>query len=196
MERWYHIGIMKEFLKKNFTLLLAFALPILLIIVVVITTYLPSLFIKTNYDFVYLTCSENGNYYMYNCGSYLQKKYSVVNDAIVVNKIDTTQEANKDFKDGVYSERIFLHDTETNESREISLKDAQALKLSNLLTSPDGITVSSDYDRVGGDFFLFGGYSSYGHYLTKGKSKLRINLINDSTQNYYNNNFQFLGWVL
>jgi hypothetical protein len=82
------------------------------------------------------------------------------------------------------------------DSREIELKEAQALTLSGLLTSPDGITVSNHYDR-GGEFFIFGGgYSSYGYYLTKGKSRTKINLINSSEQYYYQNNFQFIGWVL
>ena len=73
------------------------------------------------------------------------------------------------------------------------------MKLSNLLTSPDGVTVSNNRSYNGGyDLFIFGGggYSSYGYYLTKGKSKRKLNLINDTDRYYYSNNFQFLGWVL
>lgn len=192
---------MKEFLKKNFALLLAFLLPILLIVIVAISTYLPSLFIKTNYNFIYTSCTDNNkNYYPYNCDSYLQKRYAVLDDKFIINNVDLSQDLDKngvpDFKQN-YSDRIFLHDTQTNESREISLKEAQTMTLSGLLTSPDGITVSSHYDRAGGDFFIFGGgYSSYGYYLTKGNSRSKINLINSSDRYYYQNNFQFIGWVL
>ena len=188
---------MKEFLKKNFTLLLAFSLPIVLIIVFALSTYLPSLFLKTSYNFVYTTCTDGNSYYPYRCDDYLQKRYGVVNDRLSMYSVDMTQDANKD---GIpdftnYADRIFLHDTEKNESREITLAEAQTLKLSNLLTSPDGVTVSSSSSR-GGDFFLFGGgSSSYGYYLTQGKSKSKINLINNNDY-YYQNNFQFLGWVL
>lgn len=181
---------MKELIKKNFALVLAFVLPILLILIVALTTYLPSAFISTKYNFIYTSCTDGYNYHPYNCDDYLKGRYSVPEDKIVVNKLTEDAKAK-------YSDRIFLHDTQKNESREISLKEAETLTLSSLLTSPDGITVSSYYDRNGGDFFIFGGgYSSYGYYLTKGKSKSKINLINNSDQYYYQNNFQFLGWVL
>jgi hypothetical protein len=191
---------MKEFLKKNFALLLAFILPVLLIIIVAITTYLPSAFIKTSYNFVYSVCTDGTRYYPYNCDAYLKQRYSVTDGKIIVNNVDLTQDLDKngvaDFKEK-YSDRIFLHDTLKNESREIEVKEAQALQLSGLLTSPDAITVSSRYDRGGGELFPFsGGYSSYGYYLTKGKSRTKINLINNGDQYYYQNNFQFIGWVL
>ncbi len=191
---------MKEFIKKNFALLLAFILPILLIVIVALTTYLPSLFLKTNYDFVYSSCTDGNSYYPYNCNTYLKNRYTVSNEKLVVNNVDLTQDLNKDgvpdFKQN-YSDRIFYHDTKNNQSREITLKEAQSMKLSDLLTSPDGVNVSSRYDRVGGGDFLFfgGGYSSYGYYLTKGNSRSKINLINNNDR-YYDNNFQFIGWVL
>ncbi len=126
-----------------------------------------------------------------------------MNNKLSLNNVDLTQDSNKDgvadFKQN-YNTRIFLHDTKKNESREISLTEAQMLTLNNLLTSPDGVTVSSNYSYNGGGDFLFlfggGGRSSYGYYLTKGKSKSKLNLINNTDQYYYQNNFQFIGWIL
>lgn len=194
---------MKEFIKKNFAILLAFILPVVLITIVALSTYLPSLFISTSYNFVYTSCADGRNYYYpYYCDNYLQKRYSVVDNKLVINPVDLSQDSNKD---GVpdfnknYTARIFLHDTKKNESKEITLEEAQALTLNSLLTSPDGVTVSGNYNyNGGGDFFIFGGggHSSYGYYLTKGKSKSKINLINSTDQYYYQNNFQFIGWVL
>ncbi|OHA26913.1 MAG: hypothetical protein A3C06_02200 [Candidatus Taylorbacteria bacterium RIFCSPHIGHO2_02_FULL_46_13] len=192
---------MKEFLRKNFVIILAFTLPVLLIVVVALSTYLPSLFLSTDYNFVYTSCTDGRNYYPYRCDGYLQKRYIVVGNKLVVNPVDMTLDSNKD---GVpdfsekYTDRIFLHDTKKNESREITLEEAQTMTLNSLLTSPDGVTVSSYYDRNGGDFFFIfdGGSSSYGYYLTKGKSRNKINLINSTDQYYYQNNFQFIGWVL
>ena len=189
-----------EFIKKNFVVLLAFALPVLLIGGVFLSMYLPSLFLTTNYNFVYTSCDGDANYYYYNCNNYLQNRYTVVNGVISANVVeDTFLDQNQNGiidAEEKFTARIFLHDTEKNESREITIEEAQALKLNGLLTSPDGVSVSSHYNR-GGDFFIFGGgSSSYGQYLTKGNSRTRLNLINSSDRYYYQSNFQFIGWVL
>lgn len=190
---------MNTFLRKNFAVLLAFLLPIVLIGAVALSTYLPSLFISTGYDFIYASCTEGGDYYSYPCGNYLQKQYSVVNDRLVRNPINPLEDADQDTIpdiDETDTARIFLHDTEKNESREITVEEAQRLRLNGLLTSPDGVTVSGDYDR-GADFFLlFSGNSSYGRYLTKGNNRTKLNLIGTDDRYYYQNNFQFIGWVL
>ncbi|MDP1688718.1 MAG: hypothetical protein Q8L47_01130 [bacterium] len=193
---------MKEFIKKNFAIILAFLLPVGLIATVALSIYLPSFYLSTNYNFVYTSCGDNTyRYNYYNCDNYLQKRYSVVDGRLVINVVDPTLDSNynkiPDINEN-YTARIFLHDTVKNESREITLDEAQALSLSGLLTSPDGVTVSGNYSyNGGGDFFLFGGgHSSYGYYLTKGKSKNKINLINNTDQYYYQNNFEFVGWVL
>lgn len=190
---------MKEFLKRNFAILLAFLLPVALIAIVALNVYLPSLFLSTKYNFVYSSCTEGTNYYPYQCDNYLQKRYSVVNNKLMVNAVDPVQDSDRDGIPDIkenYTARIFLHNTEKNESREITLEEAQVLALNGLLTSPDGVTVSSNYDR-GGDFFpFFGSNSSYGYYLTKGKSHRKLNLINRDDRYYYRDNFQFIGWVL
>lgn len=187
---------MKNFLKDNFALFLAFSLPIILIVVVVCVTYIPSASIKTNYNFIYSMCMDNNNHYPYNCNDYSKEIYSVADGKLLVNK---NVKDDKDVSVEKYSEHIFFHDTQKNESREISLKEAQIMTLSDLLTSPDQITISSSYDRRG-DYFIFpfvgGGYSSYGYYLTKGKSKSKLNLIDINDRYNYQNNFKFLGWVI
>ena len=191
---------MKEFLKKNFAILLAFILPIALIAIIALSTYLPSLFLSTDYNFVYSSCTDGTNYYSdRRCDNYLQKRYSVVSNKLVVNAIDQAQDSDYDGIPDInenYTARIFLHDTKKNESREITLEEAQTLTLNSLLTSPDGVTVSSNYDRGADFFFLFDGGSSYGYYLTKGKSRSKLNLINRDDRYYYRDNFQFIGWVL
>lgn len=190
---------MKEFIKKNFAILLAFILPVALIIIVALSTYLPSLFLSTDYNFVYSSCTEGTNYYPYQCYNYLQKRYSLVNNKLVVNSVDPAQDSDRDGVPDIkenYTARIFLHDTKKNESREITLEEAQTLTLNDLLTSPDGVTVSSNYDRGHDFFFIFDGGSSYGYYLTKGKSRKKLNLINSDNRYYYRDNFEFIGWVL
>jgi hypothetical protein len=191
---------MKEFIKQNFALVIAFSLPVLLIVGIALSAYLPSLFISTNYNFVYSSCADGtNNYYSYRCDNYLQQRYSVVDGQLVVNDVDPTQDSDNDgipdVKEG-YTARLFLHNTKSNETREITLKEAESLNLNELITSPDGVSVSSHYDR-GADFFLlFDGGSTYGHYLVKGNAKSKLNLINDEDRYSYRNNFQFIGWTL
>ncbi|MBI4118157.1 MAG: hypothetical protein HY455_01275 [Parcubacteria group bacterium] len=190
---------MKDFVKQNFALVLAFALPLALITIIAVGAYLPSLFLSTDHNFVYASCVDGSEYRPQPCDKYLQQRYSVGEGSLVVNNIDPNQDLDKngvlDVKES-YTARLFLHDTKTNESREITIEEAKQLTLNNLLTSPDGVSISSDYSRAPEMFPFFGGGSSYGHYLTKGKSKTRLNLINDNGRYYYQNNFQFIGWVL
>lgn len=191
---------MKEFIKKNFAIILAFLLPIVLIAAVALSVYLPSLFISTDYNFVYALCGDNLGHYYYNCTNYLQQLYSVQEGKLVVNTIDPNLDANrnnvKDINEN-YTIRLFLHNTEKDESREIALEEAKTYTLSNLLTSPDGVTFSLGYDR-GAEFFpFFDGGSSSGYYLTKGRNRSRLNLINVGGEYYYSGrNVRFLGWVL
>ena len=190
---------MKEFFKQNLSLVLAFSLPVLLIIIVAASTYLPSLFLSSNYNFIYAACTEGSNHYYYNCDNYLQNRLVVVNGKLVVNDINPSLDSDKDGIPDInenYKERIFLHDTEKNESREITLEEARSLTLNNLVTSPDGISVSGDYSHGAEFLFLFDGGSSYGYYLMKGNNRSKLNLINNDDRYYYQDNFQFIGWVL
>jgi len=196
----YNIKYMKDFLKKNFALVIAFSLPVLLIVGISLSAYLPSLFISTDYNFVYSSCADgSNNYYSYKCDNYLLKRYSVVDGQLVVNDVDQTQDSDNDgipdIKEG-YIARLFLHNTKSNETREITLEEAESLNLNELITSPDGVSVSSHYDRGADIFFVFDGGSTQGHYLVKGNAKSKLNLINDEDRYYHPNNFQFIGWTL
>ncbi len=185
---------MREFLKKNFALVLAFALPVVLIVSIALSTHLPALFLSTKYDFVYTSCTDSTGRYSYRCYDYLQERYSVVNGRIVVTPNSLVENSDKNYKNKGYIVRIFLHDTKKNESQEITLEKAQTFLLNKLLTSPDGVTISSDYNRETTFSFLFGSSISYdGYYLTKGKRKKKLNLINSDT---LYQSFQLLGWVL
>lgn len=191
---------MKDFIKQNLTLVLAFTLPLLLILFITVTTYIPSLLLNTQYDFIYVVCDENLDGYYYNCEGYLAERYSVSNGYLVQNELDLMADRNADGEPDYisdFSSRIFIHDTEANVSREITFAEASMLPLSELLTSPDDVTVSSHYSNGVGGFFPFdGGSSSFGYYLTKGSRQSRLDLINAGDRYYYQYNFKFVGWVL
>ena len=169
-------------------------LPILLIIGLAVSVYLPGAFLSTQYDFVYATCGNGAGDYQYypdypqNCNAFLNNLYQVENEKLVTG---TTVFAN-----GRYLPRLFVDNTEKNESREITLVEAEKLRLSGLLTSPDEVSVDNGYNR-GSEFFpFFGGSSQYGYYLTKGSKHRRLNLLGDNDRYYSDNNFKFICWII
>jgi len=183
-----------EFIKKNITVLLAFLLPILLVLGLAISVFLPGLFLSTQYNFVYATCDIGlGDYRYYpdyppNCTAYLNSLYKVEKTKLVIQAIVSAN--------GRYIPHLFIHDTTNNESREITFAEANDLRLSGLLTSPDGVSVDSGYDR-GDRFFMFDMMSSnHDFYLTKGREHHRLNLINSNGRYDSYNNFKFIGWVV
>ncbi|MCK5017151.1 MAG: hypothetical protein KAS32_08770 [Candidatus Peribacteraceae bacterium] len=191
---------MKKFIKENFAVILAFVLPVVLILVVGSSVYLPSLFVNTDYNFVYVSCSDGMNNNRYYCNNHLNNLYTTKDNRMVKNIISPSVDSDNDGIPDIeedYTVRIFLHNTKKNETREIPFKEAETLTLNSLLTSPDGVIVSGIYDRNSEFISLFGSSSSYGYYLTKGNSKRKINLINQNNNRYYyQNNFKFIGWVL
>jgi hypothetical protein len=186
---------MKVFIKHHWVIILAFALPISLILLIAISTYLPGFFVSTDYNFVYTTCTDHNNQRIYDCEQNQPVIYTVSAGKIVAQSKNITLDP-AEHNAYTSTTRFFLHDTTTNESHEITLTEATTLQLSELLTSPDGVTVSSHYSG-GGDFFIFGGgYNSFGYYLTKGSNRSKLNLINNPDRYYYQDNFKFIGWVL
>jgi len=191
-----------EFIKKNLVVVLAFMLPIAFIVIIALVVYLPSLFLSTNYNFLYASCNNGTNYdYSYDCNNYLKDRYAVIDNKLVINDTDLLLDSNNDTtldNTEKYTAHIFLYDTEKNESREVTFEEAQTLTLNSLLTSPDGVTVSGYYDRSNnGVVSIFGGSSSsYNYYIAKGRSKSKLNLINNINQYYNQGDFKFIGWVL
>lgn len=179
-------------------MLLAFAFPLLLIIIIAASTYLPSLFLSTDYDFVYATCGNGSGYYEYDCRNFLNDRFAVENGQLTLKPIDPYKDSDRDGTPDMsesYVTRIFRHNTGANESREITLEEAKALSINGLATSPDGVSVQRGYDR-GTDFFIFFNTSSdYGYYLTKGEKRQKLNLVIDDDRYYYRDNFKFIGWV-
>ncbi len=190
---------MMQFIKKNFVLLLAFALPISFLLIIAATIYIPSNMLKTQYDFIYATCDDAYSYEP-GCKDYLNQRYTIENNTLEVHDVPQEEESSgvphPDRKIS-FTTRIFYHDTEANESREISIEEAQEFELSKLLTSPDGVTFTSDYESTPGVFPFFDGRGRYGEYISKGNTKKRMDLIQSSERSYYySDGLQFLGWII
>ena len=85
---------MKKFLKDNLIIIISFSLPIVFILVMLGVVYIPSYYVKTDYNFIYLTCKDSG----YSNGepicNFIKNNY----------KITLVQQKNED-KIYLYSER-------------------------------------------------------------------------------------------
>lgn len=173
-----------EMIKKNITLILGMSIPILMILFVAGSIYLPSLFMKPpSINFLYSSV-DSGDYY---CGDVQQ--YSVQNSQLIKNE-------SKQPEKGSYicdEPKLFIQDVVKNKSKQISFDEAKKLSLDSNIISPDGFEVV--YGSRGEGFFPFFFYSGAnydtrylkGHNISK---KLNIQL-----NGAYPYSFHFLGWI-
>ncbi|MFM1896330.1 MAG: hypothetical protein RLZZ385_1404 [Pseudomonadota bacterium] len=185
--------------RKPIVVVIAFVLPLLFIAIIFLSTTLPAASLSTDYDFVYATCSEGNTPYNYNCSNYLNRLYRVVNGRLTEQAIPAELDSDNDGTADVlenYRTRLFLHDTGLDQSREITLQEAQSLPLHELLTSPDGVAVEWAFDRGYGFFPFYSGSYENGYYLTRGDTRKPLNLIGAGENNYYRDDFSFIGWVV
>ena len=189
---------MKQTSGKPILIGIAFLLPLFFIAVVFVTSTIPSVRLTTDFDFVYATCSGGNTPYNYNCGNYLNILFVVENRALKVKPVPPDLDSDRDTIPDVdenYRTRLFFHDTDLNESREITLTEAQDFSLSGLATSPDGVSVELENSRHVGFFLFFDTRSTSEYFLTKGNVQQELNVISNNERYYYGDDFLFLGWV-
>jgi hypothetical protein len=187
---------------KKWSVVLAFAFPIILILGVLFSSSAPFWQAKTDYDFVYAICNmERERYYTDQCQSYLLDVIQVneagqfYRGAVNPNR-DSDQDGVLD-KDESYKIRFFYHDSEANISREITEDELGSYKLSPLLSSPDGATVTYDYRGSPDVLFVDVGANGYEYRLVQGNRSKTLNLIDGTEHRFYrNHNFSFVGWIM
>ena len=164
--------------KNNIPLILGLSIPVLMILFVAASIYLPGLFIQPKFNFLYATGED----------SYYNDYYSVENGRLIKHEIGYPK-----YSTSPTEPRLYIHDVAKNESKEVSFNEAQKFALNPSSQSPDGFEIECG-SRTYGMFLIFidsGGDCSTrfikGHNTSK---KLNIQLPG----NYYYR-FQFLGWV-
>lgn len=175
-----------ELIKKNITLVIGISIPILMILFVAGSIYLPGLFTKPHFNFLYVSGDDSSSYY--NNGY----QYSVQNNKLVKNEIKQLENQNYNPPRG--ESKLYFYDVKKDESREISFEEAQNLNLGSNIKSPDNFEVV--YGSRGDGFFPFfwGGGTDYNTQYLKGHNvskKLNLQLSGSS----YYHNFRFLGWI-
>jgi hypothetical protein len=181
-------------MRKNLPLIIGLAIPLLMIAFVAISIYVPSWFANPQYSFIY---TVKDNYNMYG------DRYFVQNGAIAKETIPYPVSTDSRYPTEKYPETksyLYIFDIKSKTAKEISLDEAKKLSLINDLVSPDGYKLEQGTNDSG-VFELFGGYDRYTSkwYLRNGAMNKEIMLqfpasVSDRYY-YYNDNFQFLGWI-
>ena len=172
-------------MSKNMVLWVALAIPVLMVLVVAGSIYLPMSGAEPpQYDFIYALRNYSDGY-----------EYSVVDGRLVADVIHR-EGATKDVPAGVASAptRFFRQDVAANTSQELSLADVQKLKIDNTIPSPDGYALKRG-GQGGGvfPFFFFeGNYND--QYLVKGTASFKMDL-KEISEPYFAPT-QFIGWVI
>lgn len=165
-------------IKKNISLILGISIPILMIVFVAAAIYLPGFFIHPQYNFLYSTSSDY----------YGGQEITVENGKLV--KVEVKRPDGQRIKGEA---KLFIYDVTSEQSREVSLGEAQSLEIDPYNKSQDGFEVVHGNS---GDSFLLFGHSS-GDYCSRYLSghnmsrKLELQLGSSSSCG----NFRFIGWV-
>ncbi len=162
--------------KKNVPLVIALSIPVLMILLIAVSIYLPVLFVKPGIDFIY---SHGGDY----CS---RDKYSVRDEKIVENAV---KENSKNHGCGYQGEvKLYYYDVQRDTAREITFEEAKNYQLDNHSKSLDGFEVVPGNQSF--DILFFSGSSYYDKYLKKGAFSRKLNI---GKAYYYS--FKFIGWI-
>lgn len=162
--------------KKEF--LTFISIPVGLILLVFLITFLPSLFARPAYDFIYSYCPS------YDC----HNNYVVDRDGYL-REVNVSQT----LSDYPGTTQIYYHDTQKNSSKKIEFAEARTYKLDASNVSKDGYSLSSNGTSDGG--FLFWGYSDQDTYYLKKGSFTKSRALNLEINRYDSRAIELIGWV-
>lgn len=175
-------------IKKNISLIVGVSIPILMILFVAGSIYLPGFFVKPpRFNFLY----ASGDEYPYGAHQYV-----VQGGTVIKNENNKPQNQNQYPREvpQAPSEKLLIHDVIKNESKEVSFEEAQSLSLDSNAVSPDGFEVV--YGSNGGGMlpFFYSGSDYNSRYLKGHGVSRKLNTVMAGGSRYYNN-FNFLGWI-
>lgn len=177
-------------IKQNIPLIAGLLIPVLMVVFVAASIYLPKRSLNPQYDFLYTT--ESYPSYTERVGdSYVSHRYYVDGDTLA------EETAPLPTKDGYYSADLkkpmfYRYDVKTNTSTKLTLEDAKKLKLNDARKSPDGLEVVHG-SNTGGVFpFFFFDENNYNTvYLKQGNASRKLDITAD---NRYPG-ITFIAWI-
>jgi hypothetical protein len=192
----------KETLRQNLPVIIAIALPVLLVIIIAILATLPNFGPRPQYDFIFTDSASRINYHTNN-GCEVYSQYYAVEDTKLVKK---------DYVLNVFDERdiadpckgyqqvskkdvpnLYLYNIEAEIIQPITFEELNTIAIKGTQISPDGFSVGKRFmDR--GILDLFGGNNS-GVFVSKKNNHIRLNIDSYNGSFYYTNEFNVVGWV-
>lgn len=157
-------------------ILLLFSIPLGIAALALLVMYVPSLFARPSYSFIYAYCTS------YDCGD----SYSVDASGQLTQQI--TQDPG--FSAVFTHTSLAYYDATNGSSTILSYDEAKAYHLINSSKSPDGYTLTHNTSDSG---FLFWGNSQDNWQLEKGIQHKTVHL--NGTDNTFGSNVTFLAWV-
>ncbi len=173
---------------KKISLIVGLLIPVLMVIVVAASIYLPRLFAQPpTINFLYL---GGANYYDF----YGDQEYRVENNVLVRHVTDAS--SSPFYQPSRGEPMFYLYDVHKDQARTVSFDEASRLKLDSSPTSADGFTIVRGGQGGGGffPFFFFEGSGGdyYARYLSGHGTTRKLNLGTGGT---FGDNFRFLGWI-
>ncbi len=161
--------------KKNIPVIVAFSIPLLMVLLVIAAVSLPRAFApRPQYNFIY------------SIGDYNFTNVSVLGGRLIVQQTGISGH-------GLHAKplRLFFYNVKNNSAREISVKEASGFVLDANLKSPDGYEIennSPSYDLVSG---IFGPHDYPAWYIAGHGTSRKVDLPG------YGDlwSFRFTGWV-
>ncbi|MEI8103954.1 MAG: hypothetical protein WCG84_03600 [Candidatus Moraniibacteriota bacterium] len=173
--------MLQEKTYQDWSLRLAFALPVLLIVVVAGMVYLPRLWAKpAQYDFVYMRDDVTTRAPGIACPTvWIENGSLVKSDGYTPDRTSNAGCENI----------LYRYDVATGATRRVSFDEASALKYQIGAQSKDGYEVRLSYGNSG----PFGGSSGPAVYLSGQGISKQLQLAGIDLSSMYN--FHFLGWI-
>lgn len=169
--------------KKNISLVIGISIPILMILLVAGSIYLPGVFIQPQYDFVYASGNDHYRGLVW---------YSVRDGVLTKDERAFTEEEKDALRHS--DSHIYVYNVTRDESREISFEEAQRLRLDARTESPDGFEVVHGTHSEGIFPFFISSATDYRTvYLTGHNVSRKVDV--PSYGSSYGSDFLFLGWI-
>lgn len=166
-------------IKKNISLIIAIAVPILMIIFVAASIYLPRFFIHPQYNFLYVT------------GDYSEAQRYAVDDTQLV-KNDLKQPDNYNYRGEA---KLYIYDVGSDQSTEVAFIDTRELNLNSNRESVDGFEIVSGDQSHGLFPFSFSSDHDYCSRYISGHNLSRKLVLKQTSSSNGCGNFRFLAWV-
>lgn len=172
-------------------LVLLFAVPAGIAVVVMLVVYVPQLLAKPRYDFIYASCLE------YSCstirvegGKVIPRSSSQLSEGIDAVPDGAPIDLKYDYGRYGAVSQLYYYDVSERSTRALSDSEASRYELDTSSRSPDGYVLEREQSSGG---FLFWGSNHSGWYLKDGLKKKEVDIHPSSS--YYVGNIDFIGWV-